>query len=340
MRKDIDLIMSTLGLCISCNKPLIPGARFCAECGSSQPRPRQCIHCEASLGNSKYYNDYGESCDNCGGPQSYPKEPSSMKSCRICGARLHPVAKYCSICGTPQMTSSQEPVKSSCILCKRSLKGTPQNCNYCSAPQEPHELSKRSFKECDQCGRRIFKETKVCFYQNCWALQKTPPSIPVHKEVGQDFSQNPPTNTTNVTQFHDCPLQLPQDSPKMSMQPTDKPLITKEQMLQIFKSPSPSASPSPLTTEHDGSSTDHKQDGASTSSAKRVSGPQRHSCDDEDETSDQFTSTYRYAEMEHSLTLQTPSKDQSETDMTVILKEGRMCHQNFSIVCTIRTSFH
>ena len=319
--KPIGFIMSTSEICVYCKEPFTHSSfRFCMKCGASRPRPQLCIHCKAQLpGNDPY-------CSNCGEPQSHPKQQEpSMKW------YVYP------------MTSSQEPVKSrSCILCKRSLKGTPQNCRFCSAPQDPHELSKRSFKECDQCGRRIFKESKVCIYQDCLALQITPPSTPVHEEVGQSFSQNPPINTTNVTQFHNHsshPLQLPQDSPKMSLQPTDKLLITKEQMLQKFKPPSPFASPSPLTTEHDGSSTDYRQNSASTSSAKRVYGSLKRSCDDEDGTSDQFTPTYRYAEMEHSLTLQTP-KDQCETDMTVILKEGKMCGQNFSIVCTIRTSFH
>ena len=188
------------------------------------------------------------------------------------------------------MTSSQEPVKStSCILCKRSLKGTPQNCNFCSAPQDSNELIKRSFKECHKCCKNIFSESKLCIYQDCRALQKTPPSTPAHEEIGQSFPQNPPINTTNVTQLHDHsshPLQLPQDSPDMSLQPTDKPDITKEQKLEKFKSPSISASPSPLTTEHDCSSTDHRQDSASTSLAKRVSGPQKRSSDDEDETNE------------------------------------------------------
>ena len=243
--------MSSSGLCVSCKEPLAsPNAKFCSQCGASQTRPQLCIHCKAQLpGNSPY-------CSNCGEPQTHSKQQeSSVKWCGYCKTQLPPGTIYCIKCSKHQMTSSQEPVKSSCILCKRSLKGTPQNCNFCSAPQDPHELSKRSFKECDQCGRRIFKETKVCIYQNCWALQKTPPSTPVHEEVGQSFSQNPPTNTTNVTQSHDHsshPLQLPQDSSEMSLQPTDKPAITKEQMLQKFKSPSPSASPSPLTTEHDG----------------------------------------------------------------------------------------
>ena len=279
-------IMSSSGLCVSCNKLLIPpDANFCAKCGAPQTRPQLCIHCKAQLpGNSPY-------CSKCGEPQSHSKQQEpSVKWCRYCRAQLPPDTIYCTKCSKPQMTSSQEPVKStSCILCKRSLKGTPQNCNFCSAPQDPHEFSKRSFKECDQCGRRIFKESKVCIYQNCSAFQKTPPSTPVHEEVGQFFPQNPPTNATNVTQSHDHsshPLQLPQDSPDMSLQPTDKPAITKEQMLQKFKSPSPSASPSPLTTEHDGGSTDHRPDSASTSLAKRVSGSQKRSSDDEDETND------------------------------------------------------
>ena len=278
--------MSSSGLCVSCKEPLAsPNAKFCSQCGASQTRPQLCIHCKAQLPSNSPY------CSDCGEPQSHPKQQEpSVKWCRYCKTQLPPDAAYCTKCSKPPMTSSQEPVKSSCILCKRSLKGTPQNCNFCSAPQDPHELSKRSFKECDQCGRRIFKETKVCIYQNCWALQKTPPSTPVHEEVGESFSQNSPTNTTNVTQSHDHsshPLQLPQDSPDMSLQPTDKPAITKEQMLQKFKSPSPSASPSPLITEHhDGSSTDHRPDSASTSSAKRVSGPQKRSSDDENETSD------------------------------------------------------
>ena len=331
--------MSSSGLCVSCNEPLIPpDTKFCSKCGAPQPRPQPCIVCKTLLpGNSPY-------CSKCGECQSHPKwQEPSVKWCVYCKTQLPPDATYCTKCSKPQMTSSQEPVKStSCILCKRSLKGTPQNCRFCSAPQDSNELIKRFFKECNQCGRRIFKESIVCIYQNCLALQKTPPSTPARKEVRHPFSQNRPINTTNVTQSHDHsshPLQLPQDSPKKSLQPTDKPLITKEQMLQKFKSPSPSASPSPLTIEHDGGSTDHKQDCASTSSAKRVSAPQKRSGDDEDETSDQFTPTYRYAEMEHSLILQTPSKDQGETDMTVVLKEGRMCGQNFSIVCTIRTNF-
>ena len=278
--------MSSSGLCVFCNNPLTPpDANFCAKCGASQTRLQLCIHCKAQLPSNSPY------CNKCGQPQSYPKQQEpSVKLCGYCKTQLPPDAIYCIKCGEAQMTSSQEPVKStSCILCKRSLKGTPQNCNFCSAPQDPHELSKQSFKECDQFGRRIFKESKVCIYQDCMALQKTPPSTPAHEEVGQSFPQNPPINTTNVTQSHDHsshPLQLPQDSPDMSLQPTDKPAITKEQMVQKFKSPSPSAYPSPLTTEHDGGSTDHRPDSASTSSAKRVSGSQKRSSDDEDETSD------------------------------------------------------
>ena len=258
-------IMSSSGLCVSCKEPLTPpAAKFCVECGAPQTRPQLCIHCKAQLPSNSQY------CSKCGKPQSHPKQQeSSVKWCRNCKTQLSPDAAFCTKCGEAQMTSLQELVKSSCILCKRSLKGTPQNCNFCSAPQDFHELSKRSFKECERCCRSIFKETKLCIYQDCRALQKTPPSTPAHEEVGQSFSQNAPINTTNVMQFHEDqithlshPLQLPQDSSEMSLQPTDKPTNTKEQMLQIFKSPSP---------EHDGCSTDRPDSASTSSAAVRVS---------------------------------------------------------------------
>ena len=208
------------------------------------------------------------------------------------------------------MTSSQEPVKSSCILCKRSLKGTPQNCNFCTAPQDSNELIKRSFKECHKCGRRVFSESKVCIYQNCLALQVTPPSTPAPEGTQPFTPQAPPT----LEQFHESqgiqspdPSQLPRDLPDTSLQPTDKPLFTKEEMEKIFKSTLPPVISTDTTSVATGSTqnssmnvtgitsavTDPKKDGHVSPmetdpdvSTGRVSGHHKRSSGDEEESGD------------------------------------------------------
>ena len=182
-------IMSSSGLCVSCNNPLTPpDAKFCSQCGAPQPRSQLCIHCKAQLPSNSQY------CNNCGKPQSHPKQQEpSVKWCGYCKTQLPPDATYCTKCSKPPMTSSQEPAKSSCILCKCSLKGTSQNCNFCTAPQDSSELIKRSFKECHKCGRLVFNESKVCIYQNCLALQETPPSTPAPKGMHPFTPQVPPT---------------------------------------------------------------------------------------------------------------------------------------------------
>ena len=208
------------------------------------------------------------------------------------------------------MTSSQEPVKSSCILCKRSLKGTPQNCNFCTAPQDSSELIKRSFKECHKCGRRVFSESKVCIYQNCLALQVTPPSTPAPEGTQPFIPQAPPT----LEQFHESqgiqspdPSQLPCNLPDKSLQPTDKPLFTKEEMEKIFKSTLPPVISTDTTSVATGSTqnssmnvtgitsavTDPKKDGHVSPmetgpdvSTGRVSGHHKRSSGDEEESGD------------------------------------------------------
>ena len=303
-------IMSSSGLCVSCNKLLTsPDANFCAKCGAPQTRPQLCIHCEAQLPDNSPY------CSKCGEPQPHPKQQEpSVKWCRYCKTQLPPDAIYCIKCSKPPMTSSQEPVKSSCILCKRSLKGTPQNCNFCSAPQDSSELIKRSFKECHKCGRRVFNESKVCIYQNCLALQETPPSTPAPEGMQLFTPQAPP----NLEHFHESqgiqspdPSQLPRDLPDTSLQPTDKPFVTREEMEKKFKSSLPpvtSTQPTGVDTTSvaTGSTqnslnvtsitsavTDPKKDehvspmetGPDVSTG-RVSGPHKRSSDDEEESGD------------------------------------------------------
>ena len=303
-------IMSSSGLCVSCKEPLTsPNVKFCSQCGASQTRPQLCIHCKAQLPSNSPY------CSNCGKPQSHSKQQEpSVKWCGYCKTQLPPDAIYCIKCSKPPLASSQEPAKStSCILCKCSLKGTPQNCNFCTAPQDSNELIKRSFKECHKCGKNIFSELKVCIYQNCLALQETPPSTPAPEGMQSFTPQAPP----NLEHFHESqgiqspdpshPSQFPRDFPDTSLQPTDKPLFTKEEMEKKFKSTLPPVTSIDTTSVATGSTqnspmnvtgitsavADPKKDGHVSPmetdpdvSTGRVSGHHKRSSGDEEESGD------------------------------------------------------
>ena len=72
-------------LCIKCNVPLAPGAKFCQNCGAKQEEGTPCVKCNAPVPpNSKF-------CPNCGASQKL--------TCPKCNAEVAGSAKFCPNCG-------------------------------------------------------------------------------------------------------------------------------------------------------------------------------------------------------------------------------------------------
>lgn len=74
--------------CPNCGKPNVPGAKFCAECGSKMEVGQvPCVKCGANL------REGAKFCSECGASQEKPK-------CANCQHELAPGAKFCPECGT------------------------------------------------------------------------------------------------------------------------------------------------------------------------------------------------------------------------------------------------
>jgi membrane protease subunit (stomatin/prohibitin family) len=74
--------------CPNCNKPNVPSAKFCAECGGKMEVAQvPCVKCGAKL------REGAKFCSECGSSQEKQK-------CANCQAELAPGAKFCPECGT------------------------------------------------------------------------------------------------------------------------------------------------------------------------------------------------------------------------------------------------
>lgn len=84
-----------MSLCLRCNTPLRPGARFCKHCGNP------IIEYHAS---------------------------STRVTCTTCGRSVRAKAAFCAHCGTPL---DHQAVRKSCPQCNASLRSTARFCHHC-----------------------------------------------------------------------------------------------------------------------------------------------------------------------------------------------------------------
>lgn len=84
------------GCCTACHEPLLPGAKFCAECGQVVGCP--CPHCGADVGPG------GDFCEACG-------QWCRSDHCHFCDAVLVAGASFCTECG-----NSQQGLR--CVRCR------------------------------------------------------------------------------------------------------------------------------------------------------------------------------------------------------------------------------
>lgn len=77
------------GKCQSCGGRLVPGEKFCPNCGRPVPEKKKCRHCGGVL-------DAGQKfCPHCGKAIADDAAP-----CRKCGEKLDASQKFCPKCGT------------------------------------------------------------------------------------------------------------------------------------------------------------------------------------------------------------------------------------------------
>lgn len=279
--------MSNPVICVSCKNPLIPpDAPFCGKCGSSQTRPQLCVHCRAQLPPDAAF------CIKCGKSQSHSQQQDSfVKHCIHCKAQLPLDAAFCMKCSKSQ---TPESLFVPCILCHTTLRPSAQNCLFCSAPQDPEEFKKQPLKDCHQCGTRLLLGAKICHNKSCYAHQLLiPPSPTVTIDLRKEPIDDPHATSTALEKHPTddsnggLPSQVPHGPPpETSLQPGDPPILTKEEMMEKFKTPQPSTStpapnddamdtsnvtPSPLKRSSD-ESADNTKRAKTTNEAAEASG--------------------------------------------------------------------
>ena len=210
--------------CISCKKPLISlDAPYCTACGSPQSPTKECVNvdCKVQLPLGADF------CFKCGKPQPRPQKDPSMKWCMHCKEQVkHSDDGICLKC-----KKTSESLKSCCIFCERPLSLDGNGCcKFCTASQDTVELSKRSFKKCHRCDRRLLYENTVCVSKTCNALQTSPTSLP-------DEQSHAPGSTPRHSrngQLNQDPPPLPFNPPPDLSLPTDPPSHTKEELIKLF----------------------------------------------------------------------------------------------------------
>lgn len=76
--------------CSQCGSEVLPGAKFCNNCGASTSPPKaKCISCGHEIPASTKF------CPECGASQAIPK-------CSKCGTEIPGNSKFCPECGTPR----------------------------------------------------------------------------------------------------------------------------------------------------------------------------------------------------------------------------------------------
>jgi len=126
-------------VCINCQSPLKPGAKFCTHCGAKvvveTPSAEQAIDrcsCGAALKPGTKF------CTTCGKKVEIQEEKiveNNANRCS-CGAELKPTAKFCTVCGKkvlPEAPVDHSPVIARCI-CGAELTPDLRFCNLCGRP--------------------------------------------------------------------------------------------------------------------------------------------------------------------------------------------------------------
>lgn len=133
--------MSSSLICVSCKLPLVlPNAKFCAQCGSSQPPPTQqtsspklCIYCKTQLPFSAVF------CVTCGKPQPHPLHQDSSKTwCLHCKTQLPSDYAFCMKCSKP--VDTQKASTNQCVVCNHAIEPGAQKCLSCIVSQDDDEV--------------------------------------------------------------------------------------------------------------------------------------------------------------------------------------------------------
>lgn len=136
------------GFCPNCHAPLVPGKRFCADCGCDTTAPRPAAQPASS---APAQQEPRFKCSQCGamltkGVKFCPECGSKYNPCPKCGADMPDGAKSCSECGY------QAP--SPCPKCGSPIVG--ENVKFC--PECGSEL----IQKCPKCHSIVYGTPKFC----------------------------------------------------------------------------------------------------------------------------------------------------------------------------------
>lgn len=156
-------------LCLTCDEPLVAGARFCIACGAKYAEAEDgfllveempvCGSCGAELEEGMTF------CPSCGAPpEKRVNQPPAhlLPVCGKCGALRTKSGRYCFSCGAPIGTKVPQIVGDTviCRKCGEKMEkgGMRKKCWGCGA-----ELAIAPW-HCKACGKENMQPTEHCFH--------------------------------------------------------------------------------------------------------------------------------------------------------------------------------